>query len=456
MFSRIRILFVFICFLFFVTAGFSRSSSTLSPSFYDYPVAEFSFNGSIPNEVYYHETVRIPVRMDYFNLKGSQSWYFPAHSTLTPTGGSCPPFVPSNAVYGSSICFFNVIVDGDNLGQVVTGRVGYHTSSNGFGRELRQHTWDRWYYTSEFKVVTVPHPLSMVQIPRQKSVAGVSFQLPISPYILYALENKMGGYSPEVIITPETLDGLTVDKTNSLLKGTPTRTGEYHFKVSAKNSRVKTAPVDIVVNVEANPKDKPSFKKNVPQISLVPNQDVQINLMNLIEPSGSWMGTNQVHFRITWHNEPGKSFYIDETSGYLLKGRVSKDFLGQSAELTVIASSNTGGDSSPYLFKMDVSPDPALKPVINTHLEWTVQANHIFYEDLTNKILDKTNDPELSLLIDQTSPVAGWLTVSSDNLRAITGEVPEDLRGKTVSVILRASSKIGGLSDPVTVIFHVI
>jgi hypothetical protein len=71
---------ILLCILFFCRFCFA----------FDYPSATIFFNSTLPSTVFYGETLRIPVQMNYSALRYYHQWKIPAGSHLEVTSGACP------------------------------------------------------------------------------------------------------------------------------------------------------------------------------------------------------------------------------------------------------------------------------------------------------------------------------------------------------------------------------
>ncbi len=294
----------------------------------------------------------------------------------------------------------------------------------------------------------VPHNLSMLPIPIQDATANQPFVYNLKSSVKFYDENQAASIPAQGIVYPAEQDGLHFDQNSFSLVGTPMRTGTYFFKVSAQNANGSAAPVDMQINVQPNPKDKPVFKQHYSMASVLPEQRYNMNLMELIEPQVGFMITNQISFRIDTNCSHPDWLSVPEEDNTRLVGKVPSNAAGQEVEVTLIASSNTGGDSA-MTIKIPVAYDPAMKPVINT-FELKKVAGTQFYKDLSEYINDPAHDSSLRVVLDKVEPEAAWLSVSSINPTILEGAVPPEASGQLFQLTLRATT-VGGGSDPVTI-----
>ncbi len=261
--------------------------------------------------------------------------------------------------------------------------------------------------------------------------------------------------STQVTVAPAAQDGLQYDATTHTIIGTPTRIGMYEFAVSAINGAAKAGPAIVQINVNPNPNDTPVFKPHYGINAARPNRTYRLHLMDLIDKKPSFGVTNQVHFRIDpnhSHSYPGW-IHLDASSGTVLEGDVPASDVGNTKELSVIASSNTGGDSEPLLIRIPVAYDPTQKPVIQPGLDFKGAVASEFHQELRPFIVDPVADGSLKVILDKVEPAAPWLSISSSTV--LEGVVPRDAVGQCYEVTLRAMTSIGGSSEPVTIPLHI-
>ncbi|HBI21201.1 MAG TPA: hypothetical protein DDY37_01205, partial [Legionella sp.] len=170
--------------------------------------------------------------------------------------------------------------------------------------------------------------------------------------------------SPKIIVTPIEQDGLRYDSAISSIVGVPTRMGDYPFIISAVNGSLASAPEIFTINAKPNPHDTPIFKLHHRMASAMPEREYQLNLMALIETIPSVALSNQIRFRIENHREHPVWLSVDDENPTLLHGLVPPNEGGEIKHVTLIATSNTGGDSEPWTIDIPVAFDPEKKPKI--------------------------------------------------------------------------------------------
>lgn len=299
-------------------------------------------------------------------------------------------------------------------------------------------------------ITMVPNSLSMLPIPIQEATANQFFVYNLKPAVKFYDENASAGYPAQGIVSPEEQDGLRFDPATFSITGTPKRTGKYLFKVGAKNAYGTAAPIDFEVQAQVNAKDKPVFKPHYSMVSALPDQKYSMNLMELVEPQTGFMLTNQISFRIDAELSHPDWLHIASDDATRLEGIVPPDAAGQEVEVTLLASSNTGGDSLPLRVKIPIAYDSQKKPVINS-FELEKLAGTDIYEDLSRYIDDPAHDANLKLTLDKVDPVVTWFKISSINPTVLEGAVLDKATGQQFQLTLRAHTSIGGASDPIII-----
>jgi hypothetical protein len=259
--------------------------------------------------------------------------------------------------------------------------------------------------------------------------------------------------SVNIIATPTEQDGLQFNAATASIVGKPTRTGVYRFNITLQDSNGLTSSQPLDIHVTVNLDDKPVFKKQYSLTSATPEEDYRLNLVNLLDNKPGYLATHQVHFRIDpnhTHRYPNW-IQLDETSMTTLYGHVPNAEAGQLKELTVIASSNTGGDSEPLTIQIPVAFDPQKKPVFLENVHLTAMANSRFDSDLRTNLFDPLNDSSLKIILDKVEPEAPWLRVSPMNPTTLSGHVPADAVGQHYQLTLSANTLMGGNSTPMII-----
>lgn len=257
----------------------------------------------------------------------------------------------------------------------------------------------------------------------------------------------------QFLVTPLSQDGLSYNATTRSIDGKPTRTGDYHFTIGATNGSLTAIPQELHIQAEVNLRDKPVFKHYYNLASAMPEHDYRLNLMDLVEPTPSFMQTNQVRFRIDTTKDYPSWLSIDNESSTVLHGHVPVSEAGQNRTVTLIATSNTGGDSlTPLTITIPVAFDVEKRPVIEQQeMVLKGEAGTQFYSDLRANITDLSSDSRLKLVLDKVEPAAPWLTVSAQNPTVLEGIVPKDAVGQTYQLTMYANTTVGGNSELVTI-----
>ncbi|WP_133141313.1 Ig domain-containing protein [Legionella moravica] len=417
---------------------------------FEEPSVSITFNGTVPSTVVSGELARIPVQMTYSALRFYKSWSVPAGSYLEFVAGSCPAIPYDEGSYWRGTCYMNIVIPGGRPGSVISGALSYGVYLKE-GRFPNKHELSLTFFSPAFSVRVIPHSISMLTIPIQEATANTSFSYNLKSAVKFYDENAQAGYPPKVIVSQEKLDGLFFNPTTFCIEGKPTRTGTYKFSVGAVNSYGTAAFTDFKVQVRVNEKDKPVFKQNYPIPGASPGEKYSLNLMDLIEPQAGFMETNQISFRIDPNKSHPEWLLISKEHPTFLEGEVPVGEAGKEVDVTLIASSNTGGDClRPLTIKIPVAIDPTKKPTINSFkLEKLAGAN--IYEELSGYISDPAHDPAIQLILEKVEPTATWLKMSSLHPTILEGTVPDQATGQKYLLTLRANTLIGGNSDPVTI-----
>ena len=255
----------------------------------------------------------------------------------------------------------------------------------------------------------------------------------------------------QLTVISENQNGLHYDPATMSITGTPARPGIYHFQVIASNGHATTAPQDLQIDVTIDPKDTPLFKMNHTIASAMPDQHYHLNLLDLIKPTSGFMENNQISFRIDPNFPYPNWLSIDAEVGTFLQGIVPTTDAGLDREVTLIASSNTGGDSLPLTIKIPVAYDPSKKPIVEKGVELTGSAGNTVRIDFRANIIDPSTDGSLKIMLDKIEPAAPWLSISSLNSMELNGVVPKGAEGQEYQITLHANTAIGGNSDARTI-----
>lgn len=395
--------------------------------------------------VFYGEQVTLFMRMTYSYLKYYQEWRLPSTMKVQPYLGVCAPFTNSKVDLLKGDCYFNLTIQGEQLGQVLNGLGLYflHGSQKGL---------DSWNAIMDlgFFVTVIPHPLSMANIPSQYATANFPVYFDVKPYVNYYNENHQADASLKVDVFPKQLDGLFYDSSQLAIVGKAERTGHYQFHVIAENTYSKAAPVNLIFEVGINQHDKPIFKKNYSIADAVPGQNYQLNLLDLIEHKVHFLPHNAMTFRID-KNEPYPDWLtLGGNNKTVLLGKIPLDEAGGTRTVTLIASSNTGGDSEPLKLTIPIAIDTASKPLID-RFSLRKSAGTEFEYDVREHIFDPAHDNSLRLIIDHVEPAAPWLRISPANQTALLGTIPNEVTGQEYQVTLHVNTKTGGNSDLINI-----
>ena len=344
-----------------------------------------------------------------------------------------------------SVCYMKLIIPGNVLGQHISGALLYDVAGSAQG-----YYWNSQFSSPELNVTVIPHPLSMENMPEQYATANQPFAFPLKSAVRYYDENQMAGVPAQAIVQPIEQDGLRFEPGSFSIVGTPTRIGTYQFSVTAHNANGVTEAINLIIRVQPNIKDKPRFRSQPAMISALPGQKYSMNLMELVESQPGFWITNQVSFRIDKRQSYPDWLGISHDDATLLVGDIPSDVAGQEVAVTLVASSNTGGDSDPLTVRIPIASDPAKKPQI-TPFKLQELAGSYMQEDLAKYIIDPAHDPRLKLVLDKVEPRGLDLNISTSNPTMLEGVIPKDATGKLFQITLRASTQIGGGSESIKI-----
>lgn len=411
-------------------------------SSYHYPQLSLRVLKSPPATVYYGEELRIPIEIRFFQLRKLMKWYLPAGTRMENISGYCPTVPVAYGEYTNGICSLNLVVPGTTIGRKIKGLSQYYVSGEG----SHGHRW-AWVMASfPIDITVIPHCPALLGIPKQVATANQSFNLNLKPYIKYYQENNIANTIPQMLVTPAQQGGLHYNASNYTLSGKPLALGTYTFKISTFNAKCALQSTELTIEVKANLKDKPLFRAKPSLVSGFANHKYHMNLVELVQSSAGLMEHNQIHFRIE-NNEPYPSWLrISPTDTTQLEGQVPEAHAGRTLGVTLVASTNTGGDSAPLRLPIAIGYDPDKKPLIKA-FSINSSAGNKFHFDVLNYISNTQGHP-VHLYIDKIDPLAPW--IEHDN-QSLTGLVPLDAVGQLFKITLRASTAAGGSSMTMTV-----
>lgn len=406
-----------------------------------YPNFNLKYLSPPPSTVYYGEKLSIPFVLHFIHLANSLVWYFlPAGSYVEQVFGHCPPMGGVfNLWYGD--CHYNLIIPGDTINKVFSGAPTvavlwqYDNKKQNFFHKL-----------APIHVQVIPHCPSMLAIPIQQATANSHFVLSLRSFVQYYEENLRSGTVFDAQVIPAMQDGLLFDAQQLAITGIPTRIGTYTFSVGGGTSRCKTQPTIITIKVVANPKDKPVFKNSPALLTAIPDQTYHMNLLELLEQLNQFMVNNQVSFRIKNKDSNASWLSISPTNSTRLEGKVPAALAGQIAKFTLVASSNTGGDSESVNVSIPIAYDPSRKPKIKPFVIAHTTEQFMDF-DLKSYVVTMDDEP-WTLFVDKTEPMVPWL---SHTATALQGTPPSDAAGEQYDVTLRINTESGGSSEAITV-----
>jgi hypothetical protein len=291
-------------------------------------------------------------------------------------------------------------------------------------------------------------------IQQQKATANINFEFNFKTKkaVNYYEENQKAGKVVQGVMTKAEQDklkelGLSFDAKAFVIKGKPNHTGISTFTVGALNVAKATT---ITINVEANQTDKPYFNRNNIIASATPSKKYSLDLNTLLKINATFNTSNQIRFALSANHPQPKWLNINPEKPMLLEGVPNSDLAGQTVEATIIASSNTGGESEPYTITIPIAHDPEKRPIINP-FEMEQLAGNTLYANIARHITDPTNDANLKVVIDKIEPTNTWLSVSTLEPTILEGTAPPKDTGKKYQITLHANTMAGGNSEPITI-----
>ncbi|WP_148263532.1 hypothetical protein, partial [Legionella drancourtii] len=419
------------------------------------PSVTLAFYQGAPTTVYSGETLRIPMLIYFEHLRRKKSWTSETNIPVSVENvvGNCPTLPSDELTWHKGHCYMNVVINsrGVNIGTSIQGFVRYHVEGEKDGNYFNCR-----FPSPYFSVTVIPHPLSMTNIQQQSAKIGQEFIYPLWTAVQYYSESRSANINVNLKISAEEYGklkdlSLYFEPSDFSIRGKPNKTGTFQFHVGASNVYGGTELTTLGLNVGYNPKDKPRFKQNNEIASAVPDKKYSLNLVNLLENNALFNETNQVTFRFDPNSPKPEGLNINAANLTVLEGSIPKNLAGQVVNATIIATSNTGGDSDESLtIHIPVAADPEQKPTIS-YFEMKQLAGNQFLIDISNQIQDPANDSELKVIIDKIEPKVTWLNISSLNPKALEGVVPNLATGQKYLITLHANTRTGGNSDSITV-----
>lgn len=314
----------------------------------------------------------------------------------------------------------------------------YHSAANGYGPVVDMDVSWKWGSGKRRKGT----------LSTEKQITELQSLANILPSVLLPVTFQ---------VRPSALDGLAFNPDTSFISGKPERLGRYVFHISASNNHSRTGERDLVINVANHPKDKPVFKDIQTLVipHALPEQKYSLDLLDFIEPNPVFMASNQVSFRLVTDDAHPSWLNISQNSPTLLQGYPPLADSGKEEQITVVATSNTGGDSEPLVITVPVDFDSSRKPFLVDGIELKGKAGDLFRTNLFQFITDPTHDDAIQVQLEKMIPPASWLKASPENPVELTGLVPQDAAGKTWQLSLRVKSATGGYSDPADVLLKI-
>lgn len=427
-----------------------------------FPQVSFTFPQGFPETIYDNEVKSVPMHMRYEHLRRTKVWFDPQKTNVYVANvqGKCPAVIGDEATWHSGDCDMVVVITGRGIGNVIQGNLIYSV----FG-ETKGETFRCFFHTPNFATRVMHRPLSMQAIPPQSAKVGMAFNYPLSNFVINYKESVNNRAKVKLMISDKhrkTLNnlGLYFDAEAFAIKGTPNAKGDIEVLVGADNGLSQSGFVSLKISVDYNAEQKPRFKSITTIPAAIPNEAYQLNLMTLLEDRPGFNVSNQITFKVDDLTNSG--LVLSKENPHVLAGTLDTRFAGGVIELTLTATSNTGGNSKPYLLRIPVATDATQRPTLN-YFAIEEQAGASFAIDLSQYIHDPAQDPSLSLQIDKIESASPelrttnsfTLSVSPLNYKMLEGTIPDDAKGKRYLITLHVNTRIGGDSEKVTIPLNV-
>ncbi len=427
------------------------------------PFVKLTFPQGFPATIYDGQVLQVPMHMSYVHLRRAKEWSNESNGRIYVAnvigGGKCPDVTGDMATWHSGECDMVAVITGKGIGNVIHGFLKYRV----FGKRKKCHRFDIPFPTPVFTTTVVPRPLSMQVIPPQIATVGKQFQYPLSNSVTNYEESVNSNAKVSLLMSPQHIKelnnfGLYFDPQTFSFIGIPNKVGSLTVLVAATNGESTTRQVEMTINVRYDAKNKPRFKSNIPILSAPPMETYRLKLMTLLENTPGFNVTNQVRFRVDDNSKVKSGFALSAEDPLVLEGKPNPALAGDMAILTLIATSNTGGDSEPYQLRISVAYDSSKKPTIELFaLEQPVGKQ--FSTDLSQYIKDPAQDDSLVVKIDEIEPklekideVKSFrIQISPQNPKILEGYIPEHAVGKKYYITLHANTRTGGDSEKISV-----
>lgn len=365
---------IFILILLFITQPLFASGH-----YFIYPEIALGFLKSAPKTIFYGEGLRVPVHLHYHLLRDRAWWALPTGSYLQVKSGPCPSLAWGRVDLGIGECYMDLVIPANTpIGKTVSGVVTYYVDGSTWDNGKKYvWSWRDWRFsTAPISVTVIPHPLSMNLIPIQYATANESFVYNLKQAVRYYDENMKADNKIQAIVSPQEIDGLSFDPTTFSIVGKPQRIGTYTFTVGAKNKISTAQATEFKVIVSPRLKDKPVFRHAVSLLTALPNQNYKLNLLELLEENKGFMLNNQIHFSLVNIGQNADWLSVSDKEQTLLQGKAPAHLAGQEISASLIASSNTGGDSEPPIPLRCPLPTTKQKNLSSNLLIWSSDQVH--------------------------------------------------------------------------------
>jgi hypothetical protein len=410
--------------------------------------------------VYKGEIKRFPVLLRFSRIRsGLKVWNpYPNNNYLAienvpHPGDQCPGLIDDKEAYlnFNQKCHMNFLVNPKNHSIGAVLRLKMH-----FMLYVHKKCGINFDVPLYINVLVIPHPLSMYGIPQQEATIGNEFILPLRNWVAYYDENRENNGNVGLDMSQKDMEelnklGLRFEPSDFTIRGVPNKVGIVTFSIGTHNTFSQAAPTNLTLNIRYNERDKPRFKKNYSIAAARPEEMYTINLMDLLEANPGFNVNNQISFQLDKsYPNPGWLNIKSEDPRFLV-GTPDKNLAGQTVAVTIMATSNTGGNAAtPLTIHIPIAQDPTLRPTIK-HFEMEQAAGNQFSTTLAKYIEDPANHPNLKVLIDKIEPEGTELKIAITNHTTLKGIIPNNATGQLYQITLHANTPAGGDSEKVTI-----
>lgn len=277
-------------------------------------------------------------------------------------------------------------------------------------------------------------PAIVDNIPDQACTAGIVCQISVARYVYNATDYVINASVP-VVYNPK--------DARFLFSWIPDHTGPVSIGFQASNVYGPPSSSAFTVQVQANREHQPQWLPSVNLPAATAGTNYQANVSSLVKTTSL---TPTFTYRIDTEFSHPAWLVVDPNGN--MHGTPTESDLGQHESVTLIAHSNTGGDSDKLTKEIFINYDFALRPEIN---EFQLEApfDQVKEFSLVEYIKDPTSDPKLQLKLLGAEPsLPDWIQFDS-NRKILLVNAPRAQAGQFYGLKLVAENTKGGVSQTV-------